>query len=103
MCKRGGTHELVRAKDGFAEGGELDGRDGDFPDAVVLHAGPAEGPCDDLVAKADAEELQGRCVGDDARDVCDQRVDPRDVLVGGCACETGSGGDDKGTETNESR
>jgi hypothetical protein len=54
MCKRGGTHELVRAKDGFAEGGELDGRDGDFPDAVVLHAGPAEGPCDDLVAKADA-------------------------------------------------
>ena len=49
-----GAHELVRAKDGFAEGGELDARHGDLPEAVVLHAGSAEGPCDDLVAKADA-------------------------------------------------
>lgn len=54
MSKRRWTHELVRAKDGFAEGGELDGRHGDFPAAVVLRAGPAEGPGDDLVAKANA-------------------------------------------------
>ena len=55
-----GTHELVRAKDGFAEGGELDGGHGDLPDAVVLHATPAEGHCDDLVAKADAW-MGGEC------------------------------------------
>ena len=49
-----GTHELVRAKDRPAERGELDSHHGNFPDVVVLHAGPAEGPCNYLVAKADA-------------------------------------------------
>ena len=117
-----GTHELVRAKDGFAEGGELDGGHGHFPDAVVLRAGPAKGPCNDLVAKADArmrlemsggmgragvsltEYLQGRFLGNDARDVCDQLVDPLDVFVGRCACDKNQGHDkgDWGT-TNESR
>ena len=49
-----GAHKLVRAKDGFAEGGELDSGHSDLPDAVVLHARPTEGHCDDLVAKGDA-------------------------------------------------
>lgn len=54
VCGDGRTHELVSAKDGFTERGELDGRHGDLPEAVVLHAGSAEGSCDDLVTKADA-------------------------------------------------
>jgi hypothetical protein len=49
-----GTHELVRAKDGFTERGELNGRHGNFPETIVPHARSAECPCDDLVAKADA-------------------------------------------------
>lgn len=53
MSLRRGTHELVRAKDGFSERGELDGGHGNFPEAIVLHARPAECPCDDLMAKAD--------------------------------------------------
>lgn len=31
--------------------------------------------------------LQGRLLNDDALDVCDQVVDPLDVLVGGRTCE----------------
>lgn len=53
MCGMAGTHELIGAKDGFAERGELDGLHGDLPEAVVLHARSAEGSCDDLMAKAD--------------------------------------------------
>ena len=94
-------HKLVRAKDGFAEGGELDGGHSDLPDAIVLHARPAKGHCDDLVAKADAwmGEYHLLNIFKDnfsvtmrAMYICNQLVDPLDVFIGGCACKKESGG-----------
>jgi len=65
----------------FSEVGEINVRHGELQ--VPFLNGDPEGLADDLVTKADTEYFQTWFLGDDVLGVCNQLLDPREVIVDG--------------------